>query len=109
MLNTILLDGANPQAMGWETIIMFGGIILIFYFFMIRPQQKKQKEIKKQREAMTKGDTVVTAGGIYGRITEVAETTFMIEVDKGVKIRVDKNSVYPSAADAVASQEQQTK
>lgn len=108
MLNYILLDG-QPQGMGWETIAMFGGIILIFYFFMIRPQQKKQKEIRKQREAMAKGDQVVTAGGIYGRIVAVNDTTFLIEVDNGVKIRVDKNSVYPSAADAVASQEQQAK
>ena len=61
---------------------------------------------RKQREAMAKGDNVVTAGGIYGRIAAVQDTTFLIEIDNGVKIRVDKNSVYPSAADAQASQQQ---
>lgn len=107
-MNILLADPAANQ-MGWETILMFGGIILIFYFFMIRPQQKKQKEIKKQREAMAKGDNVVTAGGIYGKIREVRQDSFIIEVDNNVKIRVDKNSVYPSAADAQADAEAQKK
>lgn len=97
-----ILLAAQPNGMGFESILMFGGIILIFYFFMIRPQQKKQKEIKKQREAMQKGDTVVTAGGIYGKIRDIKPDSFIIEVDQNVKLRVDKNSVYPSAADAAA-------
>lgn len=81
-------------------IIMIVALIAIFYFFMIRPQQKKQKELRKQREAMAKGDNVVTAGGIYGRIREIDANTMLIEVDKDVKIRVDRNSVYPSAVQA---------
>jgi preprotein translocase subunit YajC len=85
---------------------MFVGIIVIFYFFMIRPQQKRQKDLRKQREAMGKGDTVVTAGGIYGKIREVRDDSFMIEVDQNVKIRVDKNSVYPSASEAAADAQQ---
>lgn len=102
---TILLDGAaaantTQQGSGWETILMFGAIILIFYFFMIRPQQKKQKKLREERNAMTKGTSVVTAGGIYGKIREVGETYFMIEIDNNVKIKVDKNSVYPSAESA---------
>lgn len=102
---TILLNGApaagNPQqGDAWTTILMFGGIILIFYFFMIRPQQKKQKKLREERNAMTKGTNVVTAGGIYGKIREIGETYFMIEIDNNVKIKVDKNSVYPSAESA---------
>jgi preprotein translocase subunit YajC len=85
---------------------MLVGIIVIFYFFMIRPQQKRQKDLRKQREAMGKGDTVVTAGGIFGKIREVRDDSFMIEIDQNVKIRVDKNSVYPSAADAAADAQQ---
>lgn len=104
-LSVLLADPAsNP--MGWETILMFGGIIVIFYFFMIRPQQKKQKEIRKQREAMKNGDSVVTAGGIFGKIREVRGDSFIIEVDKDTRIRVDKNSVYPNAAEANAAQDQ---
>lgn len=107
MLNlTILLAEQAPQGSGLSTLLMFVGIIVIFYFFMIRPQQKRQKDLRKQREAMGKGDNVVTAGGIYGKIREVREDSFIIEVDSNVKIRVDKNSVYPSAAEAAADAQQ---
>ena len=107
--NAILLDAAPAGAgasagagAGMMNIIMIVALIAIFYFFMIRPQQKKQKELRKQREAMSKGDNVVTAGGIYGRIREIDENTnsMLIEVDKDVKIRVDRNSVYPSSVQA---------
>ena len=52
----------------WSGILMMVVIVAIFYFFMIRPQQKKQKEIQKSREALKTGDKVITAGGIYGKI-----------------------------------------
>ena len=52
----------------WSGILMMVVIVAIFYFFMIRPQQKKQKEIQKAREALKTGDKVITAGGIYGKI-----------------------------------------
>lgn len=84
---------------GMSGIIMIVALIAIFYFFMIRPQQKRQKEIQKSRSAMKNGDKVVTAGGIYGRIKEVGDTYIILEVAEGVKIRVDKNSVYASAED----------
>ena len=71
---------------------------------MIRPQQKKQKELQKQREALKKGDKVITAGGIYGIIKEVQETTFLIEVSKDVTLKVDKGSVYVSAEDTQTNQ-----
>jgi preprotein translocase subunit YajC len=74
---------------------------------MIRPQQKKQKEMQKQRDALKKGDKVVTAGGIYGNIKEVQPTTFLIEISKDVTIKVDKGSVFVAAEDA--QQEQPTK
>ncbi len=94
--NTILLDAAaNQQGNPYSTIIMIVAMIAIFYFFMIRPQQKRAKEIKKQREAMQKGDNVVTAGGIYGKIVEVRDDSFLIQVDSNVKIRVSRESVYP--------------
>ena len=78
-------------------------IFVVFYFFMIRPQTKKQKELQKQREAMKKGDKVVTAGGIYGEIKEVQETSLLITIAKDVTIKVDKGSVYVSADDAQQS------
>ena len=104
LTNTILLQETAQG--GVSGIFMIVALIAIFYFFMIRPQQKRQKEIRTFREALTKGDNVVTAGGIYGKIREINDSYFLVEVADGVRIRVDKGSVYPSASDAnVAAQE----
>lgn len=81
-------------------IIMMLLIFAVFYFFMIRPQTKKQKELQKQREALKKGDKVVTAGGIFGEIKEVQENSFIITVSKDVTLKVSKESVYVDASDA---------
>jgi preprotein translocase subunit YajC len=104
MLQFILLQAAtsasSTQQGGWSFWLMMIAIFVVFYFFMIRPQQKKQKELQKQRDAIKKGDKVITAGGIYGIIKDVQETTFLIEVSKDVTIKVDKGSVYVSAEEA---------
>ncbi|MDE5662164.1 MAG: preprotein translocase subunit YajC [Muribaculaceae bacterium] len=100
MTNFILLDAAAGGAGGFSGIFMILILFVIFYFFMIRPQQKRQKEIRKFRESLDRGSKVVTAGGIYGTIKEVRDTYFIIEISNGVSIRVDKGSVYPSAKDA---------
>ena len=84
-------------------LIMIVALIAIFYFFMIRPQQKKQKEIKKFREGLNVGDRVITAGGIYGKIRAVKDTTITLEIADNVRISIDKGSVYPSADQAQES------
>ena len=61
---------------------------------------KKQKEIQKAREALKAGDKVITAGGIYGKIKEIGDTYMLIEISDGVRIRVDKTSVFASVEDA---------
>ncbi|MCI9606881.1 MAG: preprotein translocase subunit YajC [Muribaculaceae bacterium] len=99
MITNLVLLQADGQGAGAMNLIMIVVLIAIFYFFMIRPQQKKQKEIRKFREAITTGDNVVTAGGIYGKVRRIKETVLVIEIAKGVEITVDKGSVYPSAAD----------
>lgn len=93
-LNTILLQDAAGSA-GLMNILMIVALFAIFYFFMIRPQQKKQNEIKKFREGIKNGDKVITAGGIYGKVRSVNDTTFVLEIADGVKITIDKGSVYP--------------
>ena len=98
MTNFILLQA--QQGGGLSSILMIVALFVIFYFFMIRPQQKRQKEIRKFRESLDKGSKVVTAGGIYGTIKDVKDTTFLIEVANGVTLRIDKGSVYPTADDA---------
>jgi preprotein translocase subunit YajC len=108
MLNLILLQAeaaAQPQGSQWSFWIMMILIFVVFYFFMIRPQTKKQKELQQQREAMKKGDKVVTAGGIYGEIKEVQDTTFIITIAKDVTIKVSKESVYADVTDAQQAQE----
>ena len=105
MLQFIFLQAATaaegaPKNSSWSFWLMMIAIFVVFYFFMIRPQQKKQKELQKQREALKKGDKVNTAGGIYGIIKEVQETTFLIEVSKDTILKVDKGSVYVSAEEA---------
>jgi len=87
------------------SLLMIIAMIAIFYFFMIRPQQKRQKAIQKAREAMSVGDKVITAGGIHGRIKEVADTSMLLEVDEGVRIRVDKSSVFASSEDVASAQQ----
>lgn len=104
MLNSIILAAAANAGGDYTGILMIVAMIAIFYFFMIRPQNKKQKEIKKARETMQKGDAVVTAGGIYGRIKEVKDTTFIITIAEGVNIKIEKTSVY-AAPEPAAEQE----
>ncbi len=105
ILNWILLQaegaqGGGSAGAGYESFIMIIVLIVIFYIFMIRPQSKKQKQIKKFREGLSVGDKVITAGGIHGKIKNVENSTFMLEISNNVTIRIDKNSVYPSAEDA---------
>ncbi|REJ82544.1 MAG: preprotein translocase subunit YajC [Bacteroidetes bacterium] len=82
-------------------------IIVVFYLFMIRPQIKKQKAEKAFREALEKGAKVVTIGGVHGKIIEVTDRTFLIEVDTNVKLRVEKSAISAEATkslDASGSQ-----
>lgn len=96
----------QAQGGGLSGILMIVAMVVVFYFFMIRPQSKKQKDIKKAREAMQKGDKVVTAGGIHGRIKEIDANVILMEVAPNVTIRVDKASVYPAGQPAEAPQKQ---
>ena len=75
-------------------------IIVVFYFFMIRPQMKRQKETQKFRDALQKGDKVVTTGGIYGRIEEIKEQIIFLEVAPNIKLKVDKSVVLKDMSDA---------
>ncbi|MBS4058545.1 MAG: preprotein translocase subunit YajC [Bacteroidetes bacterium] len=93
---SILLMG--PQTQGQETnpIMSFLPLILImvvFYFFFIRPQMKKAKDQRKYREAIAKGDKIITIGGIHAKVIEVKDTTLLIEVEGGVKLLIEKSAV----------------
>ncbi len=96
---TIMLQAGGDFSM----IIMMLAIFAIMYFFMIRPQQKKQKEIMNFRNNLTVGQDVVTAGGIYGKIKDLDVTTVTLEIASGVKIKIDRNSIYASAQQGAAN------
>ncbi len=95
----ILLQAAQGDG-GLGMILMLVAMFAIMYFFMIRPQQKKQKEIQNFRKSIEKGQNVITAGGVYGTVRDIDDVNnvLVIEVASGVRIRVDRNSVFGSAA-----------
>lgn len=97
----ITLDAAPAaQGSGWSSMLMIVALIAIFYFMMIRPQQKKQKEIKKFRESLKEGDRVVTSGGLLGKIAGIKEDSFTVDLGNNIKVRVAKECVFPSAGAA---------
>ncbi|WP_460679339.1 preprotein translocase subunit YajC [Mucilaginibacter koreensis] len=101
MIATIFLmqpAGGSSGIAGFLPMIL---IVIVFYFFMIRPQVKKQKDQKKYVDELKKGDRVVTSSGIHGRIYEVGETTFLVEVDNGVRIKFDKAAISLDASKAL--------
>jgi preprotein translocase subunit YajC len=84
-------------------IVMFLLIIVVFYFFMIRPQMKKQKEGKKFVDSLEKGQRIVTIGGVHGKIEEVRETTVIIGVEGGGKLKVEKRAISPDSNTFIGS------
>ena len=87
------------QGGGWSMWIMLALIFVVMWFFMIRPQRKQQKELENFRNALQKGDKVVTIGGIFGTVAEIKEDSVLIEVDNGVKIRVSKQALVKDFSD----------
>lgn len=94
-LNLITLEAPQAQGGGYSGLIMIVLLIAIFYFMMIRPQQKQQKKLQQMRDALKAGDKVITAGGIYGKITEVKDDYVVVAISDAVKIRVLKTAVTP--------------
>ena len=85
----------------WVMLLL---IFVIMWFFMIRPQRKQQKELQKFRDSLKKGDKVVTIGGIYGTVVELKDKSVLIEVDKDVKMRVDRNALQGDFSESEAAQ-----
>jgi len=94
LLSILLQTQATGSEKNWSMPIFFVLLIVVMYFFMIRPQQKQKKEIEKQRANLKVGDKVVTSGGIHAKLKEINEGIYVIEISDGVKIRIDKNSVF---------------
>lgn len=90
MMNLLQAAGGQSQL---SFFLMIGLMFLVMWLFMWRPESKRRKEMQKFREGLKKGDKIVTAGGIYGTVKEIRETTLLIEVDSNVTLRIDKNMV----------------
>lgn len=89
---------------GTTQLVMLLLILGVFYFFMIRPQMKKQKELKKFREALSQGDKIVTIGGIHGKVLEVNDTNILLQCEGSTKIRIEKSAVSNGGTDAQLGQ-----
>ena len=89
----------SPLYQVLSLVIPFALLAVVFYFFIMRPQKKQQRETQQMRDSIARGDTVVTAGGIYGTVKEVKDVYVLVEVDNNVTIRVDKNMVMRDPAD----------
>ena len=85
----------NPLLSFLPLILVF----VVFYFFMIRPQMKKQKELTSFRNTLKRGDSVLTTGGIYGRVFDIKDQYVVIEVDEKVKMKIDKAAIMKDPAD----------
>ncbi len=100
-LMNVLLMAPPTQGANQNPLMQFLPLILIgivFYFFMIRPQTKKMKDQRNFIEGIKKGDKVVTIGGIHGKIAEINDDTYMLEIENGVKMKIDKVSVSLEAS-----------
>ena len=91
--------GQPQQPSPWGFYIMIGLMILVLWLFMWRPEAKRRKQMQEFRNGLKKGDKIITAGGIYGVVKEIKETTLLIEVDGNVTLRIDKNMVVADNSD----------
>jgi preprotein translocase subunit YajC len=89
MMGAPAAEGSNPLTMFLPLILIF----LVFYFLIIRPQKKKEDKRKEMIEAVKKGDKVVTIGGVHGSVTQVDDTSVLLQVDANTKLRVEKSAL----------------
>ncbi|MGQ9864144.1 MAG: preprotein translocase subunit YajC [Bacteroidia bacterium] len=92
-IGMVYLQTGAPSAALWSQLIFILGIVVLMYFFLILPQQRQQKKERKFRESLKKGDKVITTAGIYGEILHVEDQSVLLEVDKNVKLRVEKMAI----------------
>lgn len=102
MINFLQVAPVEPQPgfmQQYSFIIMIGLMVLVLWLFMWRPEAKRRKQMQAFRDGLKKGDKIVTAGGIYGTVKEIKETSLLIEVDSNVTLRIDKSMVVADTTD----------
>lgn len=96
MLSILLMAppaGDGQQGSSLMSFLPLLLIMVVFFFFFIRPQMKKAKDQKIFREALKKGDRVITIGGVHAKVYEVKDATLIIEISDGVRIEIEKSAV----------------
>ncbi len=91
--NAMAQSGGTPAGAGMANIIMLVVFIGIFYFLLIRPQMKRQKEHRAMVDSLSKGDEVVTAGGVLGKIVEIGDAFITVEIANNTHIKVQPHAV----------------
>jgi len=102
----VLLMGPSPDQGGSPLMSLLPLVLIlaVMYLFFIRPQMRKQKEQRKFREALKKGDKIITIGGIHGKILEVQETTLIIETEGLGKLKIEKSAAALDASSLLNEQ-----
>lgn len=84
---------APPANAGLINLIMIILLFVVFYFLLIRPQTKRVKEHKQMVDSLTKGDEIVTNGGLLGRITQIGDNFIVLEIAPSLEVKVQRHSV----------------
>ena len=92
MIHQLIFLQSTPGS-GLASFLPFLLIMVVFYFFMIRPQINRQKAEQEFQNSLKKGDKVTTAGGIYGKITNVKESKIILEISENTRITIERNSI----------------
>ena len=93
LINPAWAQGGPAAGGGYESLILIVLMFAVLYFLMIRPQMKRAKEHKTMIEALQKGDEVVAAGGVLGRISKIGDTYVTLEIADKVEIQVQRPAV----------------
>ncbi len=101
----LMASPKQGQQSPWSSMIPLLLIMVVFYFFLIRPQMKRQKDLKNFRESLKKGDHIITAGGIYGKINNISDNVITIDAGNNMLLKVDKSAVMRDTSD-VQNQQQ---
>ncbi len=85
--------GAGGQGADMQFIVVMIAIFAIFYFLLIRPQQKRQKQLKEMIDNLAHGDSVITTGGLHGKITGITEQVITLEIADKVRVKISRGNI----------------
>jgi preprotein translocase subunit YajC len=93
LISPAYAQAAGAQGSPWSPLIMLAVFFAVFFFFVIRPQMKRAKDHRTMISAISKGDEVVTSGGILGRVDDIGEAFITVEVSDGVRLKLQKHAI----------------